>query len=558
MSIATLGAFVIAFLPGGEPHFTEAVAVMLLFRVGCMLEGIAEGKSRRSIEHLMEIRPDYANLIKDETVVVVNPQQLQIGDVIMIKPGEKVPVDGIIIDGATNLDMRALTGESVPKRVETGDEILSASVNLSGVIYVKVRKLFVESTATKILELVEEAADHKSKSENFISRFAKIYTPIVVALAIILAVVPPAFSMYSNFSIWLYRSLTFLIASCPCALVISIPLTFFGGLGGASKAGILVKGSNYLEALAKAQTVVFDKTGTLTHGVFKLNKIAPVGMSEMELLRIAANVERYSSHPIALSLKEAYPDYDDMQLDDVEEIAGYGIKAMLNGKRVYVGNEKLVASIGVTAQESKNTGVTVVYVVIDDVCCGRLEISDTIKDDSVKAISKLRNSGVNRIVMLTGDSDEVAESVSKTLAIDEYYSSLLPGDKLEMVEKLILEKTPDSTLIFVGDGINDAASLSRADVGIAMGGIGTDAAIEAADVVLMDDKPSKLNDVMMIAKRTLGIARQNTVFAIGIKALVLILSAIGLSPMWLAVFADVGVTFLAVINSMRTLRNPHF
>lgn len=556
MSIATLGSFAIAFLPGGDVHFVEAVAVMLLYKLGVILEENAEAKTRHSIESMTEIRPDYANLAMGEHYVTVHPSQLKIDDEILIRPGEKVPVDGIVTDGVSNLDMKALSGESMAKQVGKGDEILSASINLNAVLRVKVSRVFEESTASKILKLVEDASEHKSRSENFITRFARIYTPVVVALAVLLAVVPPAFSAYSNFSLWLYRALTFLIASCPCALVISIPLAFFGGLGGASRSGILVKGSNYLEALAGCRTMVFDKTGTLTRGVFRLSSVNAEGLSEAGLLRIAANVERHSSHPIALSIREAYPSCNDMELSAFEEVAGYGVKAVTaEGTHILAGNADMMLASGLKVDESGDNSATRVYVAEDGKYLGCLEISDSLKEDAADAVRGLKDLGVKRLIMLTGDSEGAARPVAESLGLDEFHASLLPQDKLQILESILSSEAEGGAVAFVGDGINDAAALSLSDVGIAMGGLGSDAAIEASDVVLMDDRPSRICTAIFTARKTLSIAKQNTVFAIGVKALVLLLSAVGLSNMWFAVFADVGVTFLAVLNSMRTLRS---
>ena len=555
MSVATLGALSIGFLPGAESQYPEAVLVMLLFRVGELFEGIAEGNSRRSISHLMEIRPDYANVERDGEVLKVDPSDVSVGETVVVKPGEKVPMDGMVLEGDSSLDTVALTGESVPRSVHAGDDIVSGCVNLSGVLRVKVSKLFGESTASKILDLVENASSNKSRSEGFITRFAKVYTPIVVGLAVALAILPPLFSgsFSTSFPVWLYRALTFLIVSCPCALVISVPLSFFGGIGGASRRGILVKGSNYLEALSDLGTVVFDKTGTLTEGVFKVTAVHPETISPDELLHMAAHVERFSTHPIAISLKEAYPDeHDDCEVSDIKEVAGKGVSAKVNGKEICVGNSAMMETLGVKWHPCELTGTTV-HVAIDGEYAGHIIISDRIKDDSSEAVKSLKNMGVDSIVMLTGDSEDVAVSVADTVGIDIHYASLLPQDKVKIVEDLI-GADGKRKLAFVGDGINDAPVLARADVGIAMGGLGSDAAIEAADVVLMDDKPSKLSEAVSIARKTLRIARENIWFAIGIKVLVLVLAALGTATMWMAVFADVGVTVLAVLNAMRTLR----
>ena len=551
MSIATIGALAIGFLPGAATQFPEAVFVMLFFQVGELFEHIAEGRSRRSIAHLMDIRPDTANLEKEGGVEVVSPDTLKIGDVIVIKPGEKVPVDGVVLDGASSLDTVALSGESVPRGVTAGDEIFSGCVNLSGVLRVKVAKEFGQSTASRILELVEHAADSKSHSENFITRFAKVYTPIVVIAAILLAVVPPLFG--GNLATWLYRALMFLVVSCPCALVISVPLSFFGGIGGASRKGILVKGSNYLEALSKLDTVVFDKTGTLTEGVFEVTAVHPEIIEEKELLHLAAHVERYSTHPIATSLRDAYPEEaDDCAVEDVEEISGKGVQAKVNGRTVCVGNAAMMDMVGARWHPCEKTG-TIAHVAMDGEYMGHIVISDRVKADAADAVTSLKAAGVQKTVMLTGDQETVGEAVAKELGLDEWYAGLMPADKVAKVEELLADRRR-GTLAFVGDGINDAPVLARADIGIAMGALGSDAAIEAADVVLMDDKPSKVAEAVKIARKTLRIARENTWFAIGIKLLVLLLAAAGIATMWMAVFADVGVTVLAVLNAMRALR----
>ena len=553
MSVATIGALLIGFLPGGQTQFPEAVFVMLFFQVGELFEGIAEGRSRKSISHLMDIRPDTANREKDSQVEVVPCEELRVGDMIVVRPGEKVPVDGSVVEGESSLDTVALTGESVPRRISVGDEILSGCVNLSGLLRVRVGKEFGESTASRILDLVQNASSSKSRSEAFITRFAKVYTPIVVLLAVLLSVIPPMVEGWSSFPTWLYRGLTFLIVSCPCALVLSVPLAFFGGLGGESRHGILVKGSNYLEALSKLSTVVFDKTGTLTHGVFEVAAVHPEGVDERELLHMAAHVERFSTHPIAMSLLQAYPDEkDSCEVADVEEIAGRGVRARVNGRRVCVGNSRLMEDEGASWLPCERVG-TIVHVCMDGEYLGHIVISDVVKEDSGKALADLASLGVDRTVMLTGDQEEVAESVSAQVGVGEYHSGLLPQQKVEWVETLLGQKPKGGTLAFVGDGINDAPVLARADVGVAMGAMGSDAAIEAADVVIMDDKPSRLATAVSIAKRTLSIAHQNTVFAIGVKVLVLLLAVFGYAPMWLAVFADVGVTVLAVLNSIRTL-----
>ncbi|MBQ3658592.1 MAG: cadmium-translocating P-type ATPase [Bacteroidales bacterium] len=552
MTIATIGALAIGFLPGAEPQFPEAVFVMLFFQIGELFEHIAEGRSRRSIAHLMDIRPDTANLEKDGQVVVVNPAEIKIDDIIVVKPGEKVPVDGIVIEGKSSLDTVAISGESVPRSVGAGDEIYSGCVNLSGVLRTRAVKEFGQSTASRILELVENASGNKSRSENFITRFAKVYTPIVVAAAVLLAVVPTLCG--GNFATWLYRALMFLVVSCPCALVISVPLAFFGGIGGASRKGILVKGSNYLEALSRLDTVVFDKTGTLTEGVFDVTAIHPEIIEEKELLHLAAHVERYSTHPIAVSLRNAYPDEaDDCTVENVEEISGKGVRATVNGRTVCVGNSALMDMVGAQWHPCEKTG-TIAHVAMDGEYMGHIVISDRIKADSAEAVKALKAAGITRTVMLTGDQNAVGKAVAEELGLDQWYAGLLPADKVARVEELLAGRGSGRTLAFVGDGINDAPVLARADVGIAMGALGSDAAIEASDVVLMDDKPGKVATAVKIARRTLRIARENTWFAIGIKLLVLILAALGIATMWMAVFADVGVTVLAVLNSMRALR----
>ncbi|MBR5034642.1 MAG: cadmium-translocating P-type ATPase [Bacteroidales bacterium] len=550
MSIATIGALCIGFLPDAEPQFTEAVFVMLFFQIGELFEHIAEGRSRRSIAHLMDIRPDTANLERNGALVVVAPQDVAVGDIIVVKPGEKVPMDGVVLEGTSSLDTVALTGESVPRGVTVGDEIISGCVNLSGVLRVRVTREFGESTASKILELVEHAADNKSRSEHFITRFARVYTPIVVAAAVLLAVVPLLFG--GQLSTWLYRALMFLVVSCPCALVISVPLAFFGGIGGASRKGILVKGSNYLEALSKLNTVVFDKTGTLTEGVFEVTSVHPEVISDNELLHLAAHVESLSTHPIAASLRAAYKDIDDdCTVEGIEEVSGKGIRAVINGRTVCVGNAAMMESVGAAWHDCEKTG-TIVHVAIEGTYVGHIVISDRVKADSAEAVAALKAAGVSRTVMLTGDAEPVGRAVAEELGLDSWFAGLLPADKVQKVEELLADKS--GTLAFVGDGINDAPVLARADIGIAMGALGSDAAIEAADVVLMDDKPSKVALAVRIARRTLSIARENTWFAIGVKLLVLLLAAFGIATMWMAVFADVGVTVLAVLNAMRALR----
>ncbi len=548
MSIATIGALVIGFLPGAETQFAEAVFVMLFFQIGEMFEEIAEGRSRKSISHLMDIRPDTANVERDGKILAVAPDTVKVGEIIVVRPGEKVPMDGVIVEGASSLDTVALTGESMPRSVNKGDEILSGCVNLNGLLRVKTTKAFAESTVSKILDLVENAAESKSRSESFITRFARVYTPIVVGLAVLVAVIPGLIT--GDWASWIYRGLLFLVVSCPCALVISVPLTFFGGLGGASRKGILIKGSNLLDKLSGVKTVVFDKTGTLTEGVFEVTAVHPREINENELLHLAAHVERHSTHPIAMALRNAYPDeQDDCVISDVEETAGHGIIANVNGKRVAVGNSKLMEKEGAGWRTCHHTG-TIIHVAIDGVYAGHIVISDRIKEDSSYAIASLRDLGVKRTVMLTGDQETVAAAVAGKVGVDEYHAQLLPADKVNRVEDLLAQ----GTLAFVGDGINDAPVLTRADIGIAMGALGSDAAIEAADVVLMDDKPSKIALAVKIARRTIRIAKENIWFAIGIKILVLLLAIPGLATMWMAVFADVGVTVLAVLNAMRALK----
>ena len=570
MSVATIGALCIGFLPGAETQFPEAVFVMLFFQVGELFEGYAEGKSRDSIAHLMEIKPDSATLWrKDESgewkEVAVAPDEVNVGDIIVIRPGEKVPLDGVVTEGKSSLNTVALTGESLPRDVAEGDEVISGCVNLSGVLRVRVTKPFGESTVSKIIKLVEDAGEHKSQSETFITRFARIYTPIVVLAAVALAIVPPlliAFTQHLSpitlFSTWLYRALMFLVVSCPCALVISVPLTFFGGIGGASRHGILIKGANYMDVLSKIDTVVFDKTGTLTHGQFAVTAVHPDSCDEHHLLHLAAHVEHFSTHPIGAALRDAFPDEatDGCKVDHVREVAGQGIVAAVGDKEVAVGNTKLMDAVGAKWHDCHHTG-TIIHVAIDGKYAGHIVINDQIKADSAEAIKALKEVGVKRTVMLTGDRKEVAENVAKTLGINEYHAELLPADKVAQVEQLLTithHPSPNTHVAFVGDGINDAPVLARADVGIAMGGLGSDAAIEAADVVLMDDKPSKIATAIRIARRTLNIARQNVWLAIGIKLAVLVLAAVGVATMWMAVFADVGVTVLAVLNAMRALR----
>ena len=559
MSVATIGALCIGFLPGAETQFPEAVFVMLFFQIGELFEGYAEGKSRDSIAHLMDIRPDTANVERDGNLLTVNPDEVEVGETIVIRPGEKVPLDGVITEGATALNTVALTGESVPREAGLGDEVISGCVNISGVVKVRTTKSFGESTVSKIIHLVEDAGEHKSKSETFISRFARVYTPVVVFAAIALALLPPLFSGHfaTAFPVWLYRALLFLVVSCPCALVISVPLTFFGGIGGASRNGILVKGANFMDILAKVDTVVFDKTGTLTHGQFAVEAVHPETLDERQLLHLAAHVEHFSTHPVGAALRDAFPDEatDGCQVSDVEEIAGHGVKAKVGDKIVCVGNAKMMEAVGAQWHDCHLTG-TIIHVAVDGAYAGHIVINDKVKEDSAEAISQLKALGVRRTVMLTGDRQEVAAEVTRKLGIDEFHAELLPADKVAYLDELLNAKpsTLNAQLAFVGDGINDAPVLARADVGIAMGGLGSDAAIEAADVVLMDDKPSKIASAIRIARRTLRIARQNVAFAIGVKVLVLLLAAVGLATMWMAVFADVGVTVLAVLNAMRAMK----
>ena len=553
MAIATLGALCIGFMPGAEPQFTEAVFVMLFFQVGELFESFAEGRSRKSISQLMDIRPDIAHVKRGEELVDVNPEEVKVGDIVVIRPGEKVPMDGIVIDGASSLNTVALTGESVPRTIRPADDIMSGCINLNGVVTAKVTKAFGESTAAKVLNLVENATKNKSKNEKFITKFAKIYTPIVVVLALLVAVIPPLLVNGQLWSVWIYRALTFLVVSCPCALVISVPLTFFGGIGGASRKGVLIKGSNYMETLAKVRTIAFDKTGTMTHGVFDVTAIHPENIAPNELLHLVAHVERYSTHPIALSIRKAFPDKNDgCDVKDVVETAGQGVMARINGKSVSVGNTNLMESVGAKWQPCEKVG-TILHIAIDGEYAGHIVVSDKIKEDAADAVNALKAEGVKRLVMLTGDKEEVAADVAKTVGLAEYHAELLPGDKVNQVET-ILKENAEGTMAFVGDGINDAPVLARADVGIAMGGLGSDAAIEAADVVLMDDKPSKIAVAIRQARRTLRIARENTWFAVGIKIAVLILAFFGLATMWMAVFADVGVTVLVVLNAARTLK----
>ena len=556
MFVATVGAMCIGFLPGAEPQFAEAVFVMLFFQVGELFEHYAEHRSRRSIRALMDIRPDTANVMRNGKVQTVSPDTIAVGETIIVKPGERVALDGEIVDGTSALNTVALTGESMPRDVHEGDQVVSGCVNISGVLTVKVQKTFGESTASKIINMVENASEKKSKSEAFITRFARVYTPIVVIVALVLAFVPPLFcgGYVEALTTWLYRALTFLVVSCPCALVISIPLSFFGGIGGASRHGILIKGASYIDALAELDTVVFDKTGTLTHGEFCVEAIHPDKVSPEELLHLAAHVERYSIHPIAVSLKQAFGnEADGCKVEDVEEIAGHGVRAVVNGHTVCVGNERMMDSVGAEWHKCHVVGTTV-HVAIDGEYAGHIVVADRIKEDAADAIAGLHAMGISNTVMLTGDRKEVGEDVARRVGIDDCHTQLLPADKLGILEQLLDKKKKNRTLAFVGDGINDAPALARADGGVAMGALGSDAAIEAADVVLMDDKPSKIVTAIHIARHTLGIARQNVWFAIGVKVLVLLLAAVGLATMWMAVFADVGVMVLAVLNAMRTLR----
>lgn len=558
MSVATIGALAIGFLPGSDNEFMEAVFVMLFFQIGELFEGYAEGRSRESISHLMEIKPDVANVECNGNIMQVSPEEVAIGETIVIRPGEKVPLDGKVIEGQSALNTIAITGESMPRQITEGNEVISGCINISGVIKVQTTKTFGESTVSKIINLVENANENKSKSESFISRFAHVYTPIVVFLAIALAFVPPIFSAAGyaeSFPLWLNRALIFLVVSCPCALVISVPLTFFGGIGGASRNGILIKGSNYMDALANLSTIVFDKTGTLTHGQFEVEAIHPENYDAQELLHMAAHVEHFTTHPIGAALRDAFPNEatDGCTITEVEEIAGQGIRAKVGNHTVCVGNTKMMDSIGAKWHNCHKVG-TIIHIAIDGIYAGHIIINDKIKEDSKEAILQLKALGVGKTVMLTGDRKEVGENVAQQLHIDEYHTELLPTDKVSHMERLINEKTAGSTLAFVGDGINDAPVLKRADVGIAMGAFGSDAAIEAADVVLMDDKPSKVATAISIARRTISIAHQNVWFAIGVKVAILLLATVGLGTMWMAVFADVGVTVLAVLNAMRALK----
>ena len=546
MTIATIGAFFI-----GE--FPEAVAVMLFYQVGELFQSYAVDKSRKSVSELMDIRPDYANLYQNNKTERVDPNKVKVGDIILIKPGEKIPLDGIVVEGNSLLNTLALTGESMPKSVTEGDEVLSGCINNEGILKVKVTKKFGESTVSKILDLVENASSRKSKSENFISKFAKYYTPIVVIIAIILAFIPPIV-LDTNFKTWIYRALSFLVVSCPCALVISIPLSFFGGIGASSKIGVLVKGSNYLEALANTEIVVCDKTGTLTEGIFKVQKVNAIDYSKEDLLKYTSYAENYSNHPIALSIKEAYgKDINEKLVTKTKELKGKGVIAKVDSKEVLVGNEKLMEEYNIDYKKSNDIG-TVIYIAIDNKYAGSIIISDKIKDDAYKAVKEFRRNNVKKIVMLTGDREEISKNVSKELKLDNYYAELLPQDKVKKVENLMKEKSESGKLVFIGDGINDAPVLALSDIGVAMGGLGSDAAIEAADIVIMTDEPSKLANAIKISKKTMQIVKENIVFAITVKILVLLLSAIGATAMWAAVFADVGVSVIAIINALRILR----
>ena len=547
MTVATIGAFCI-----GE--FPEAVAVMLFYQIGELFQSYAVDRSRKSVASLMDIRPDYANVYREDEIERVDPDEVNIGEIILVKPGEKIPLDGIVVDGESMLNTQALTGESVPRKVTVNDEVLSGCINNDRILKIKVSKEFEESTVSKILDLVENASSRKSKSENFISKFAKYYTPIVVIVSVALAVIPPFVIKEALFSDWLYRALSFLVVSCPCALVISIPLSFFGGIGAASKIGVLIKGSNYLEALASAEIVVCDKTGTLTEGVFKVQKIKAIGYSDDELLRYAAYAEGFSNHPISISLKQAYnKEINEKLVTETQEISGKGVLAKVDGKMVLVGNEKIMKEYNIKFQKSEETG-TIVYVAINDEFAGTILIADKIKEDSYKAVKLFKNNNVKKVVMLTGDRDNISESIANELNLDEYHAELLPQDKVSWVEKLMTQKSSGGKLIFVGDGINDAPVLALSDIGVAMGGLGSDAAIEAADVVIMTDEPSKIANSVQISKKTMRIVKQNIVFAIAVKIGVLILSAFGVSTMWEAVFADVGVSVLAIVNALRVLR----
>lgn len=556
MTIATVGAFALVLFPDSQPHMAEGAAVMLFYQVGELFQGYAVGKSRQSIADMMDIAPDFANIMRDGKLVQVDPYEIGVGDEIVVKPGERVPLDGVIVEGSTQLDTAALTGESVPRHVEEGAEVISGCVNMTGKITVKVSKPFEQSTVSRILELVESASEKKAQTENFITRFARYYTPIVTIGALVLAVLPPLLFAQS-WSDWIERGLTFLVVSCPCALVISVPLSFFGGIGGASRLGILVKGGNYLEALAHTETVVFDKTGTLTNGSFNVVAVHPDAAAEVDpdlILSIAAHAEAYSDHPIAVSVKEAFTgEIDQSRIADVREEGGHGVRAVVDQRVVLVGNDKLMREEGIVYHDCELTG-TILHVSIDGEYAGHIIIADVVKDDAVECIERLHAAGVGKTVMLTGDRAEVAKAVAEKLGLDEYHGQLLPEDKVNQVERLLGETSEKGKLAFVGDGINDAPVLTRADIGIAMGAMGSDAAIEAADIVLMDDKPSKIASAIGIARKTMRIVWQNIIFALGVKFAVLVLAAIGLATMWLAVFADVGVAILAILNAMRCMR----
>ena len=559
MAVATIGAFAMIFFPETEPHMAEGAAVMLFYQVGELFQSYAVGKSRKSIAAMMDIAPDYANIERDGAIVEVDPDEVQVGDIIVVKPGERVPIDGVVVDGTSQLDTAALTGESVPRHIEVGGEVISGCINMTGVLRIRTTKLFGASTVSRILELVENASEKKARTENFITRFARVYTPIVTLAAVAIAVVPPLLGM-GAWAGWILRGLTFLVVSCPCALVISVPLSFFGGIGGASRLGILVKGSNYLEALAQVDTVVFDKTGTLTSGTFGVVGVHPAdAIDSDQLLAVAAHAEAFSDHPIALSVKKAYLDeasadseriIDQARIEGAAEESGHGVKATVDGHAVLVGNDKLMSAHGISCPDCELTG-TILHVAIDGAYAGHIVIADTVKDDAAQAIADLHAAGVERCIMLTGDREEVARSVASDLGLDEYHAQLLPGDKVEQVERIL--DSARGNLAFVGDGINDAPVLTRADVGIAMGAMGSDAAIEAADIVLMDDKPSNIARAIRVARKTMRIVHQNIVFAIGVKLLILALAAVGIANMWLAVFGDVGVAVIAILNAMRAM-----
>lgn len=559
MTIATVGAFALVLFPDSQPHMAEGAAVMLFYQVGELFQGYAVGKSRQSIADMMDIAPDFANVMRDGKLVQVDPYEIGVGDEIVVKPGERVPLDGTIVEGSTQLDTAALTGESVPRHVEEGAEVISGCVNMTGKIMVKVSKPFEQSTVSRILELVESASEKKAQTENFITRFARYYTPIVTIGALVLAVLPPLL-FGQSWSDWIERGLTFLVVSCPCALVISVPLSFFGGIGGASRLGILVKGGNYLEALSHTETVVFDKTGTLTNGSFNVVAVHPDAAAEVDpdlILSIAAHAEAYSDHPIAVSVKEAFTgEIDQSRIADVREEGGHGVRAVVDERVVLVGNDKLMREEGIAYHDCELTG-TILHVSIDGKYVGHIIIADVVKEDAAECIKRLHAAGVKKTVMLTGDRAEVAKAVAEKLGLDEYHGKLLPEDKVNQVERLLGETSEKGKLAFVGDGINDAPVLTRADIGIAMGAMGSDAAIEAADIVLMDDKPSKIASAIRIARKTMRIVWQNIVFALGVKFAVLVLAAVGLATMWLAVFADVGVAILAILNAMRCMRVKH-